>query len=105
MIGALRHKLELMNPVRIDDDAGGGAIVWTHGAEVWAEIDRLSSTRDVLGDADRRLRRISARIRFRLDLSIGDRVRFHNDQYEIVSVENGEGRTRRLTLICEEVLA
>ena len=102
MIGALRNKLEILVSARVSDEAGGAQIVWAPGPEIWAEIDRLSSTRDVLGDASRRLKRISARVRFRLDLAHGHRVRFENDQYEIVPIEEGEGRNRRLTLICEE---
>lgn len=103
MIGALRHRVELLTPSRIDDDAGGAAIVWLPGPEIWAAVERLTSTRDFAGDRENRLQRIAATVRFRTDIVLGQRLVFENDQYEVVSIENDDERGRRLTLVCEEV--
>ena len=103
MIGALRHRVELLTPSRIDDDAGGAAIVWLPGPEIWAAVERLTSTRDFAGDRENRLQRIAATVRFRTDIVLGQRLAFDNDQYEVVSIENDDERGRRLTLVCEEV--
>ncbi len=103
MIGALRHRVELLTPSRIDDDAGGAAIVWLPGPEIWAAVERLTSTRDFAGDRENRLQRIAATVRFRTDIVLGQRLAFENDHYEVVSIENDDERGRRLTLVCEEV--
>ena len=104
MIGALRHKIELLTLARVDDEAGGASLAWNAGAELWADVERLSSTRDFTGDRDNRLKRIAATIRFRADIALGQRLIFAGETYETVSIESEDGREKRLTLICEEVV-
>lgn len=104
MIGALRHKIELLSPSRIDDEAGGASVSWTAGPELWADVERLTSTRDYAGDRGDRLKRIAATIRFRSDIALGQRLSFAGEIYETVSIESDDGREKRLTLICEEVV-
>ena len=103
MIGALRHKLELLSFTRVADDAGGAEIAWLPGPEIWAKVERLTSTRDIVGDRARRLKRIAASIRYRSDILLGQQVRFDGEAYEVVSIESGDDKDRQLTLICEEV--
>lgn len=103
MIGALRHKVEMLTPSRIDDNGGGAAIVWLPGPELWAQVERLTSTQDFAGDRSNRLKRIAATMRYRTDVMLGQRLRFDNTDYEVVSIEDEEPG-RRLTLICEEAL-
>lgn len=105
MIGSFRNRITLLTESRIDDDAGGGDIVWLSGPEIWAEVTLLSSARDVLGERARRLKRIAATIRHRDDVELDNQIRFDNDNYEIVSIENDDEKARRLTLICEEVVS
>ncbi len=105
MIGALRHKIELLTLSRVDDDGGGAAIVWLPGPELWARVERLTSTRDITGDRTHRLKRIAATIRYRTDIVLGQQLRFEGVAYEVVSIESEDGRDRRLTLICEEALS
>ena len=102
MIGALRHKIELLTPSRIDDGAGGAAIAWLPGPELWARVERLTSTRDFAGDRNNRLQRIAASIRYRTDIVLGQQLKFDNDNFEVVSIESEDDQDRRLTLICEE---
>ena len=101
MIGSLRNRVEFQTAARVDDDGGGAAIVWLPGPEVWAEVERLASTRDFAGDRRNQLRRIAVTIRSRSDLLLGQRVAFNGNTYEVVSIEDAE--RARLTLICEEV--
>lgn len=105
MIGALRNRIELLTYSRVDDNAGGGAVIWLPGPEIWAEVTRLTAARDIAGDKARRLKRIAATIRRRGDIVLGQQVKFGNDNYEVVSIESDSSRQRRLTLICEEALA
>lgn len=102
MIGALRHKIELLTPARVNDAGGGASIVWLPGPEIWARIERLTSTQDFAGDRTNRLKRIAATIRHRTDIVLGQQIRLDVDQFEVVSIED-DGTARRMTLICEEV--
>ncbi len=103
MIGGFRNRIELLTFSRTADDAGGAGIAWLPGPEIWADVSRLTSTRDVTGDRERRLKRIAARIRVRSDIVLGQQIRFDAERYEVVSIESDDGRARRFTLICEEV--
>jgi SPP1 family predicted phage head-tail adaptor len=101
MIGALRHKIELLTAVRAADDGGGAGIIWAPGAEMWARVERLSSTQDFAGDRTARLKRIAATIRYQTNIALSQRLRFDGDVFEVVSIEDDEPG-RRLTLVCEE---
>lgn len=105
MISALRHKIELLSASRTHDDGGGAVVSWAPGPELWARVERLTSTRDLAGDRENRLRRLAVTVRYRSDLILGHRIRLDSTNYEIVSIETGDERDRRLTLICEEVLS
>lgn len=104
MTGALRHRIQLLNASRTGDEAGGASVAWAPGAALWADVERLSSTRDFAGDRGNRLKRIAATIRFRADIALGQRLVFAGETYETVSIESDDGREKRLTLICEEIL-
>lgn len=105
MIGTLRHKIELLTPSRDADEGGGAAISWLPGPELWARVERLTSTRDIAGDRNARLKRIAVTIRFRTDIALGQRLTFDNSDYDVVSIESDDDRDRRLTLVCEEVVS
>lgn len=104
MSGELNYKIGLLAPSRLDDAGGGASIVWTPGPEVWAQVERLSSTRDFVGDRTNRLKRIAVTLRNRTDITLGHQLSFDNDHYEIVSLEDGDDKNR-MTLVCEEVRA
>lgn len=102
MIGALRHRIELLTLSRVEDGAGGASVAWLPGPELWADVQLLSSTRDFAGDREARLKRIAATIRHRGGIVLGQQVAFDGDNYEVVSIENDDERGRRITLVCEE---
>ncbi len=104
MTGSLRHKIELLSAERTADEAGGASLAWSAGAELWARVERLTSTRDFSGDRDNRLKRIAATVRWRSGVALGGRLRFDGADYEIVSIESDDGREKHLTLVCEEVI-
>ena len=104
MIGALRHKIELLTRSRTEDDGGGAATVFSSGPSFWGEVERLTSTRDFAGDRTNRLRRVAITIRNRTDVALGARITFDGATYEVTSIEDDDPG-RRLTLICEEILS
>ncbi len=103
MIGALRHKLERLTLIRDPDMGGGAGESWQANGEIWASVDVLSPIRDITNDRRVFLKRIAASIRHFPDVREGDRVRFDQIDYEIVSIESDTDRQRRMVLICEEV--
>jgi len=105
VIGALRHKVILLDASRSEDEAGGASLFWAPGAELWAAVERLASTRDFAGDRENRLKRIAVTIRYRAGIALGQRLTFEGETFETVSIESDDGRDKRLTLICEEVLS
>ena len=104
MIGTLRHKVTLLTRQRVADEGGGGAVSWLAGPDLWAEVERLTATRDFSGDRSNRLRRIAAAIRPRRDIELGMSLRFDGADYDIASIED-DGEGKRLTLVCEEALS
>lgn len=105
MIGALKHQVDRLEGAFSDDGGGGVATTFTVRETVWAGVERLTSTRNFAGDKRQRLRRLAVTIRFVADVDLGDRIRFQNADYEVVSIEDGDTKDRRLTLICEEALS
>ena len=103
MIGLLRKRIDILAETRIADAAGGATSSWASVATIWAGLERLTSSRDLSGDGDRRLKRFAATIRFRTDIAPGGRVRFDGADYLVASVEGNDEKERRLTLVCEEI--
>lgn len=104
MSGLLRRRVSLWAPARLADGGGGGRILYTEQAVVWAAVTRLAAVRDVGGDSGRFLRRTATTIRGRADVALGWRVRADGVFYEIVSIEPADAREKRLTLVGEEIL-
>jgi head-tail adaptor len=57
---------------------------------------------DGAGARDNRLRRIAATLRYRSNVRLGQRLRFAEADYDIVSVEITDGKERFMILVCEE---
>ena len=105
MIGALRYQIGLLAPVRTGDAGGGGDVAWTETASVFAAVEQLTAATGLAGDRSVKRARIAATIRQRTGLVAGHRMRFHGTDYEITSIESGDGRRGYATLIGEEVLS
>ncbi|MEM9169945.1 MAG: head-tail adaptor protein [Pseudomonadota bacterium] len=97
MIGARRWRVEILQAGRTPEAGGGASLVWTPVASEWAQVERLASTPDFLGDRRRRLKRVAVTLRERAAVSIGDRVRFGAETYDVVSIESEDGRTALVT--------
>lgn len=102
MSGFLRRRVSLWAPARVADAGGGGATLYAEFAEVWAAVQRLAAVRDVAGDRGRLLRRAAATIRWRSDVALGQRFRAGGVFYDLVSIEAGDAREKRLVLVGEE---
>lgn len=104
MIGVLRYRIALLEKTEAPDGAGGVVAAYFPVRTIWAGVELLSAVAAPIGERARRLRRLKALIRARDDIALGGRVRFHDGDYEIASIEFDDDAGRRLVLTCEEVL-
>lgn len=88
--------------MRAPDAGGGGAELWTVFALLWARVERLAAVRDFAGDKSSFLRRATATIRARADVEVGQRFRAGGTFFDIVAIEPGDAREKRLVLVGEE---
>lgn len=102
MIGRLRHRIEILAMSRTPDEAGGATLAWTPVETLWAGLQHLAASERNSASRIDRLKRVAATVRYRTNLTLGQRVRFADDDYDIVSIETADGAARFLTLVCEE---
>jgi SPP1 family predicted phage head-tail adaptor len=100
-IGKLRHRLTIEQAARTDDDGGGASVDWDTLAEVWGAVEAVSG-KEVF-TADRISGGVTYRItiRYRDDVAPSMRFRREAEIFEILSLEDEEGRGRFLTCRCE----
>jgi SPP1 family predicted phage head-tail adaptor len=100
-IGALRERLALQAPARVDDGGGGADVTWSTIAEVWGAV------RPVTGEERLRADAVSGRvthrvwIRHRDDVVPAMRFTLGARILDIVAVLDA-GRRDRLLCLCEE---
>ncbi len=102
-LGALRERVELKQTAQAIDDAGGHTDSFTSLGMVWAEVKTASGTLDLSGDA--RNSKISHAIilRFRNDLKPGDRVIYRDEELEVISAQDLNGRAAYLKVLCTQL--
>ena len=102
MIGELRHRLTLQQPVRTADGGGGADVAWTDVADLWASVEPLSG-RETLA-AERAQAIVSHRIRLRYRTGVASEMRFKlgTRLFNIRSVIDEGERRRWLVCLCEE---
>ncbi len=101
-IGALRHKVQIQEPVRSEDGGGGGEISWRDVAEVWAKIAPTRGREEV--NAEKRRGRVSHTVllRWRPGMSPTQRIVHGTRVLQIESVTDLDERRRWLICACVE---
>ncbi len=99
-IGAARARVTLEEPVRIADEIGGAAILWTARGEVWATIEARGAGEAVAFDTALSTASYAVTIHRRDDVRAGWRVAWGERRLRIVGVSD-EGAPR-IVLRCEE---
>jgi SPP1 family predicted phage head-tail adaptor len=101
--GDLRHRIQLVQPTLVQDKSGGveedQATIF---ATVWAQIEALTGRE--LYAAQQRVSQVSHQItlRYMPGITATLNVRFNNREFQILSVENPDERTKMLILLCLE---
>jgi SPP1 family predicted phage head-tail adaptor len=99
-IGAARARVTLEEPVRIADEIGGAAILWTARGDVWAQIEARGSGEAAAFDTLPSVASYYVTINRRDDVRAGWRVTWGERHLRITGVSN-EGAPR-IVLRCEE---
>ena len=99
-IGALKARVTLQEPVRVADEIGGAAILWTSRGDVWAEIQARGAGESAAFDTVRSTVAYTATINRRDDVRAGWRLLWGERRLRIIGVSD-EGAPR-IALRCEE---
>jgi head-tail adaptor len=99
----LKHRIDILQAQRAPDGAGGASLSFAPVESQWAGIEHLAAARSGVGARDFS-RRIAAIVRIETKAALGGRIRFANDDYEIISIETVGRAERYLRLICEEII-
>ncbi len=102
MIGSLRHRITLQEPVVIKDSIGQEVEEWQDVATVWASVEPLSGKEYF--NAKQTNSEVSTKITLRYFNGLLPHwaVQFGQHRYNILSVINYEERNIYLQLLCSE---
>ncbi len=102
-LGSLNERVELQNKVQTIDGLGGHVQTFVPLAFVWSRV--VSANGSITEIADARAARIShiITIRFRSDISSGDRVIYRSVALEVISASDFNGRKAYLVLKCSQI--
>jgi SPP1 family predicted phage head-tail adaptor len=100
VIGAMRCRVKLQSPLRVADEIGGAAILWSDQAEVWAAVDALSAHQSAAFDITLSAATFRVVIYRREDVRPSWRVLWGERVLRVLGVVDGGGR--RIDLMCEE---
>jgi SPP1 family predicted phage head-tail adaptor len=99
-IGAARARVTLEEPVRIADEIGGAAILWTSRGDVWAAIEARGAGEGAAFDTVPSTAFFEVTINRRADVRAGWRIVWGERRLRISGVSD-EGAPR-IVLRCEE---
>lgn len=86
-----------------EDALGQPVNTWADYATAWADVRHQSGMESLKADARMSTVKASIRVRYRTDLTAGDRVALGSTTYEIMAVMPDEQRREFTDLACEVV--
>lgn len=101
-IGALRARVTLEEPVRIADEIGGAAILWTSRGEVWAHIRSRGANEYALYDASLSRADHVVTIRRREDVRHPWRIVWGGRRFRVLGRVDAANDRSRIVLFCQE---
>lgn len=99
-IGAMRARVGLQRPERVEDDLGGAEIVWINEGEVWAAIEAVSVGERAGYDAAPSMAAFRVVINRRDDVRAGWRLLWGERLLRVVGAR--DDGAARVALHCEE---
>lgn len=101
-IGALRDRVQLFRKDMTAEPEGGHIIVYVPLATVWARVHARPAGLSGFADARGVTATHTVVIRFRGDLTAGDRITWRGRALEVLSVEDLNGKRTFITCACSE---
>ena len=101
-IGTLTDRVQLKRRVMIAEPGGGHATLFVPVASLWARVRSLSGRQGVSADGRDVAVSHSVVLRFRKDVSPGDRIVYHGRNFEVASAADLNGRRAYLSCTCSE---
>lgn len=102
MAGVLRDRVALFRKEQATEADGGLSVLFMPLATVWARVHVRASGRGGFADARGAMATHSVVVRFRTDLSAGDRITWRGRVFEVLSAEDLNGRRAYLACACAE---
>lgn len=102
--GLLRNRIEIQKPKRTRGSAGASDLTFVHLAFAWASITSRQGTETLRGDTQVADATHIVTIRYRDDISAGQRILFQNRTFEVTGApDNVDERRRELRIPVNEV--
>lgn len=101
-IGALRHRLTLMEPAHTPDGAGGVVESWTPFAECWGAVIAVTGRERDADDRRAGVLSHAITIRHRTDVLPSHRIAFGSRTFHITAIIEPDVRRQRLVCLVEE---
>jgi SPP1 family predicted phage head-tail adaptor len=100
--GELRDRVEIRTRVTTDEDAGGRSALYMPIATIWARVTSLTPRQTTAMDGRAVTVTHTVVLRWRTDISAGDRLAFAGRVLEVVGAEDLNGRRAYLVVTCSE---
>lgn len=101
-IGTLRDRVQILNKSMAAEAEGGHSATYLPLATVWARVRALSGTQNFANDGRTARGSHAVVLRFRSDVSPGDRVVYRGENLEVISAEDLNGRRAYLSCVCTQ---
>lgn len=96
--GQLRDRVTILKPTYTQNARGEAVASYADGATVWAAV-RAASGREVLAAAQvGQVVTIRCKVRWGIDITTEDRIRYRGEVYEVVEAVDPDGRRTELLL-------
>lgn len=102
VIGALTDRVSLQRRVDTSELEGGTTHMFMTVSSLWARVRGLSARALAAGDGRVAAASHSVVVRFRTDVSAGDRFGYRGRWLEVIGVEDLDGRRAWLSCQCAE---
>lgn len=101
-LGSLNERIEFLAAQTAIAEGGGHETLFNSVGTAWAKVLRSDGRPDAAGDGRGAFATHSVVVRFRTDISPGDRVTYRGEMFEILSVGDLNGRRAYLECRCRQ---
>ena len=101
-IGTLTDRVQLRRREMVDEPGGGHTTLYVPVSSLWARVRSLSGREGVSADGRALTVSHAVVLRFRTDVSPGDRLVYRGRNLDVVSASDLNGRRAYLSCTCSE---